>query len=293
MSQQNLEVVQRLVALWEGDAGIASLRDDAAWARYKPGIEPFFEPDCTFAWFGGGIGPEYSGLDSFREGWLDIYEAWESARNHFEHVGAGGREGARAGSSVRSDSRGGARGRNPRRWRLRSARRQGRARRVLCGPCPGPRSRGAVGVGHSRGRISPAPTPREPPGPAGGGPAGSRPHRRRRAPHAARTARAARAARPGPGTVSRPRARARTYDPRRPQRRAAGVRTRDGTGLGLSIVRVIAEAHGGRAELVPGAGGTVRIWLPDRPDTPSGSSQVRGVASPPEAFNPIRGVKAR
>ena len=86
MSQQNLEVVQRLVALWEGDAEIAYMRDDAAWARYKPRIEPFFEPDCTFAWFGGGIGPEYSGLDGFREGWLDIYEAWESARNHFEQI---------------------------------------------------------------------------------------------------------------------------------------------------------------------------------------------------------------
>ena len=41
------------------------------------------------------------------------------------------------------------------------------------------------------------------------------------------------------------------------------ARTRSGTGLGLSIVRAIAEAHGGRAELVPGAGATVRIWLPN------------------------------
>ena len=43
------------------------------------------------------------------------------------------------------------------------------------------------------------------------------------------------------------------------------ARTRDGTGLGLSIVRAIAEAHGGRAEIVPGAGATVRLWLPDGP----------------------------
>jgi ketosteroid isomerase-like protein len=86
VSQQNLEVVRRLVALWEGDAQIASLRDDAAWALYKPEIEPLFEPDCTFAWIGGGIGPEHSGLDGFREGWLDIYAAWESGRNHFEQI---------------------------------------------------------------------------------------------------------------------------------------------------------------------------------------------------------------
>ena len=45
--------------------------------------------------------------------------------------------------------------------------------------------------------------------------------------------------------------------------RADRARTRDGTGLGLSIVRTIAEAHGGRADVVPGNGATVRIWLPD------------------------------
>jgi signal transduction histidine kinase len=42
------------------------------------------------------------------------------------------------------------------------------------------------------------------------------------------------------------------------------ARSRDGTGLGLSIVRTIAAAHGGAAEVVPGAGASVRIWLPDR-----------------------------
>jgi signal transduction histidine kinase len=47
------------------------------------------------------------------------------------------------------------------------------------------------------------------------------------------------------------------------------ARTRDGTGLGLSIVRAIAEGHGGGAEIVPGAGATVRIWLPGGPPSQS------------------------
>ena len=42
------------------------------------------------------------------------------------------------------------------------------------------------------------------------------------------------------------------------------ARSRGGTGLGLAIVRAIAEAHGGRAKIVPtGRGATVRISLPD------------------------------
>ena len=42
------------------------------------------------------------------------------------------------------------------------------------------------------------------------------------------------------------------------------ARTSGGAGLGMAIVRAVAEAHGGRAEIVPGGdGATVRIWLPD------------------------------
>jgi two-component system, OmpR family, sensor kinase len=53
--------------------------------------------------------------------------------------------------------------------------------------------------------------------------------------------------------------------------RGDAARTRGGTGLGLAIVRAIAEAHGGRAEIVDGGpGATVRIWLPDGEELPQG-----------------------
>jgi two-component system OmpR family sensor kinase len=51
------------------------------------------------------------------------------------------------------------------------------------------------------------------------------------------------------------------------------ARTRGGTGLGLAIVRAIAEAHGGRAEIVDPT--TVRLSLP------SGTSQPGGLRSIP------------
>jgi signal transduction histidine kinase len=70
------------------------------------------------------------------------------------------------------------------------------------------------------------------------------------------------------------------------------ARARDGTGLGLAIVRPIAEAHGGRAELEAGGGATVRIWLPEGPDTASGPSQIAAVASPSPGIDPTQGGEA-
>jgi hypothetical protein len=51
-------------------------------------------------------------------------------------------------------------------------------------------------------------------------------------------------------------------------------------------VRTIAEAHGGRAEVAPGPGASVRIWLPD---AVSGESQVADLASRAEESTPVRG----
>jgi signal transduction histidine kinase len=52
--------------------------------------------------------------------------------------------------------------------------------------------------------------------------------------------------------------------------RGDGARTRGGTGIGLAIVRVIAEAHGGSAEIVDTAsnGATVRLRVPTAVPSP-------------------------
>ena len=68
------------------------------------------------------------------------------------------------------------------------------------------------------------------------------------------------------------------------------ARSSSGTGLGLAIVRTIAEAHAGRAEVVPGEGATVRIWLPD---AVSGASQVADLGSRSEEPTPVRGGEGR
>jgi signal transduction histidine kinase len=63
--------------------------------------------------------------------------------------------------------------------------------------------------------------------------------------------------------------------------RGDAARTRGGTGLGLAIVRAIADAHGGRAEIVQGtSGATVRIALPAATGVSGGSKRALLASEP-------------
>ena len=76
--------------------------------------------------------------------------------------------------------------------------------------------------------------------------------------------------------------------------RGDSARTRGGSGLGMAIVQVVAEAHGGSAEIAPGPGATVRITLP----AASGAPQARlrevsalAVASSAKVIQRSRGAR--
>jgi ketosteroid isomerase-like protein len=86
MSQKDVEVVRRWLSLWDGVDAVAVMRDDAAWTRGRAEIEAFVEPACAFAWIALGQRVEATGLDGFRQAWLDFFEPWESVRNELDRI---------------------------------------------------------------------------------------------------------------------------------------------------------------------------------------------------------------
>jgi hypothetical protein len=79
MSQENVEIVRRLLGV-TGGVDIAQLvRDDRTWTRYAAEVEAIYEPDCAFSWI--SYGREATGLDEVRQVWLDLCEPWESVRS--------------------------------------------------------------------------------------------------------------------------------------------------------------------------------------------------------------------
>ena len=87
MSQENVEIVDKLVALTDG-IDIAVVRDDAAWAERRAQHKAIFEPDCEFAWIasGGTVGLEARGVDGLRERHLELFGAWETVQTECEQL---------------------------------------------------------------------------------------------------------------------------------------------------------------------------------------------------------------
>jgi ketosteroid isomerase-like protein len=84
MSLENVEVIKRLIALWEGEDAV-ELRDDAGWPARRAELQAIFAAECAFAWIAFGQRTEATGVDGLREVWLDWYEPWESV--HFKTDG--------------------------------------------------------------------------------------------------------------------------------------------------------------------------------------------------------------
>jgi ketosteroid isomerase-like protein len=83
MSQENVELIQRLTA-GAGSDLVPLIRDDGAWAAFEEAIEPFVQPDCQVVAITPGLTWEYSGVEGFREGWLDWLAPWASYRQELE-----------------------------------------------------------------------------------------------------------------------------------------------------------------------------------------------------------------
>ena len=86
MSQENVELVRRTLALTKGIDVAFLIRDDATWTRYAAELQAIYEPDCAFAWVSQGQRVEATGVDAARQVWLDWFEPWESVRPETERI---------------------------------------------------------------------------------------------------------------------------------------------------------------------------------------------------------------
>lgn len=76
MSQENVEVVGRLFALWGRSSSVDALRDDLAWPDLRTELEGVFAPDCVCTWIGFDEPLEATGLDGQRAAWLELLKPW-------------------------------------------------------------------------------------------------------------------------------------------------------------------------------------------------------------------------
>jgi ketosteroid isomerase-like protein len=87
MSQEDVEIVRRLLGPFEQGDIIPLFRDEAVAASMTAASAPFFTSDFECVFVREDVGrAAYSGLDGLREAWLDWLLPWESYRAGVEDV---------------------------------------------------------------------------------------------------------------------------------------------------------------------------------------------------------------
>jgi ketosteroid isomerase-like protein len=87
MSQEDVEIVRRLLGPFEQDDLIPLFRDDAISASITAASAPFLTPDFECVFVREDVGrAAYSGPDGLRAGFLDWLSPWESYHGVVEDV---------------------------------------------------------------------------------------------------------------------------------------------------------------------------------------------------------------
>jgi ketosteroid isomerase-like protein len=87
VSQENVEIVRRLLGPFEQGDAVRLFCDDTINASIRAASEPFFTPDFECVFIRQDVGrTTYSGLDGLRAAWLDWLEPWESYHPAVEDV---------------------------------------------------------------------------------------------------------------------------------------------------------------------------------------------------------------
>jgi hypothetical protein len=87
MSQENVELVRRLLEPFEAGDIAAFFRDEAGWAAGLPAAEAFYAADFEASFVRADVGrARYVGLDGLRAAWLDWLAPWVSYRTEIEDL---------------------------------------------------------------------------------------------------------------------------------------------------------------------------------------------------------------
>jgi ketosteroid isomerase-like protein len=85
MSQENVELVMGLQRAPDDDF-VQLIRDDEMWAQLADGVAPFVHAGAETTRPGLPGGKTYTGLDGFRESWLDWLAPWAEYRTEVEEA---------------------------------------------------------------------------------------------------------------------------------------------------------------------------------------------------------------